>query len=56
MTADRMICTGCAPRKMKLAQLIYKEVPGKEDVTECAFCHEMRYCRCWRIRFGRDRA
>ena len=52
---ERMVCGECGPRKMKTAQLIFKPAPGKEDVTECAFCHRIRYCKCWAIRIGRDK-
>lgn len=52
---ERMICTECAPGKMKAAQLVYRPAPGKEAVTECAFCHKTRYCKCWQIRIGRDK-
>lgn len=52
MTAERMVCSACGPRKMKAAQLIFREIPEKADVTRCAFCGEIRFCRCWEFRFG----
>lgn len=52
MKVERMICCECGPRKLRGAQLIYREIPEKADVTECAFCGKIRYCRCWQIRIG----
>ena len=49
---EKMICSECERKKMRPALLIYKEVPDSGVVTWCDFCHEMRYCKCWKIRIG----
>ena len=49
---ERMICSQCERKKLRPSMLIYKEAPGREQVTWCSFCHEMRYCKCLKIRIG----
>ena len=50
---ERMICTECERKKLLPAGLKTRfRAPGKNDVAQCAFCHQVRYCKCWRIEIG----
>ena len=49
----RMICVECERRKLRPAGLsAYRRKTEEDGVSECAFCHEMRYCKCYVIAIG----
>ena len=52
MKVKRWACKDCAPRKLIQAQLKYGRSPGNDKQTECAFCHEYRFCKCYNIEIG----
>lgn len=49
----RRICVECEQRKFLPARIsAYRRKTEEDGVSECAFCHEMRYCKCYVIAIG----
>lgn len=46
---ERLLCSECAPRKLREAEMTFRRSPGKDDVAVCAFCHRERPCKCYQI-------
>lgn len=52
MTVKRWLCKECAPEKLTIAGLRFKESGEKEKQTKCAFCGQVLSCRCYNIEIG----
>lgn len=52
MIVKRWACKECGPRKLIQAELRYGRSPGNDKQTECDFCHEFRFCKCYKIEIG----
>ena len=50
---ERMICTECERKRFLPARLsAFRRKPDGDGVAECAFCHQVRYCKCYVIAIG----
>lgn len=52
---DRMLCTDCAPRKLREAEMSFRRSPGRDDLAVCAFCGRVSPCKCYQIVTEKDR-